>query len=688
MLRIELEYTGFKVTECDKTPGSKSAKLKIAYQNIGALTMRVQLSQSQRIALLESSVRHHYSDNPIEIPSAGGDETGLFAPELNSSETYRTTRRLEKYAHYTLGKGKILSERAQPQKDRNVKSLRGEEFLWDSLHAPIWSSGINLPGQLDAQGFVYVCHPEKMSEQEYKCVSDELQQGRFKIIEKDCQKFVITDSGIELKTSKFTNVCISMDPDFKRTYQKNGFIITANGSAGPIGWTIHAGKEAKLVDTQYTQDILRITAIARGGTNKLSKKEFDLLLVHNNRGYNTDIRHTQNRNLNLLEGIAQALERDFTFDASGLLGNLLKASYMAIQKKSQESDVIEDFLTGALLTEMVQSLKLTQSRSARPKLPSEFQDSFDWLQNMNKAFAYAFDLKKPDGSLVFNADAVPFTPPDNGLVDVRMQGTLAEPDLTNPKHVAALISTGVLVAEQMILEQLLRSAVMFGAEHPHVVALRKILGDDEMYHQLVTMACNLPRDESGPIMGLQIPASERILQVLRKALGLDHLIKMADEFDQANGVMTVSEEDKNNSLHKLYQIGKTLQSLDGISAAAHGSRGINAGIVPVIARIAPELHAKLVVADRLTPAPDKSKAPMKVINEHPENDGDGKDAGNTTDTNNSASARGCPFAAMMRNAAPASSTSWCQFFTRKVLPVGIAAAGVAAVAYYVTKPKH
>ncbi len=613
MLRgIVLQYSGEKAGEFTQGPATLTDQLQQGFKNIGAIAIRIQQTQSQRATLLQSITEANYATNPTSKPSEGNNEPDVFSFQTEDSATHRATKKLEMMAHYTLGIGKVLNERTQPQKNKNLLDLGGEEHLWDAIHTPIWSLGLGLPYQLSSQGFLYVCHPNNISAADYQTIASDLEKGLFTKVALMNDKIIIkTHSGFTLNTDTFSAIDISMDPAHQITKQENGFVVTSEGLPAPIGWALHCGEKDQLVDPLYTEDLLRIIRTAKGGSHKFTQEEYHLLFERH-RAKTDDVQFTQNRTLNLLDDVMRALEKQFQFNPLALIGNSIKTAYKLIQKKTQETDVTEDLLTGHLITEMVQPLMASQPYSERPA--PRFTHSFNVSQNTLKAFAYSFDIKKPDGSLILKTDENPITPPDGDLIDVHVHGELQAPDLTNPKHVAALLSTGILVAEQMILEQLIRDAAEYGDEHPNALALRKILSNDDLYEQIITMANTISqRNKFGFILGVQIPECEEILKLLRNELGFNDLITIADELYQGDKPASVSEAAKDKALLKLYNIGKTLQNLKSTSAMKQGSRGINAGIIPVIGRIAPNLHHQLMLDDGLPPIHEAPKPSMKKI---------------------------------------------------------------------------
>lgn len=602
---IDLKYTGGKATEfiSDDYNITHSMRFRKAISNVGAFTMRIQLGQAQRAALLQGVCRENYQDNPMQKVAEGGNQSNLFFPGNQVSDVCRVTRELEQLAHYPIGRGKILNERAQPQKQRNTEGLRGEEYLWDVLHSPVWGIGLNLAGQLVKQGFTYICHPIGMTLAESLAITQALKQGAFKKIKREDRIIIQTASGIELETARMLDLDISIDAKHTITQQDNAFVVSYRGNKAPIGWMMHSAQTDQIVDPQYTEDVLRAMCIAKGGTHKLSEIDYYLLIEHT-RSKTDGVRFTQNRTFNLLDETVRTFERDYQFNPMKLIGESIAYSYKTIQERMKTSDVTEDFLTGILISEMVQPLKMTLTNSTRIPLPHEFGNSFDITQNNAKAFAYAYDITKKDGSLAFVPTANPFiTEPDDDLIDVRLHGYLQNPTLSNPKHSAALLATAMLVAEQMLLEQLLRDACQHGDTHQHAIALKEIVTDEAVYNQLVAMATALPHNDKGPILGLQLSVCEPVVALLRATLGFHHIEKIAKEFYCTDTYSTSSLDNEAllNALNTLFKIGNMLQKLPEISAASQASRGLNAGVIPVIELIFPRLYARLVESGEMMP---------------------------------------------------------------------------------------
>ena len=580
-----LRYSGkkFSLDQSNRSETTKRGLTKVEedFSNLGALTIRLNNSERQRVALLGGMCRENYIENPVEQPGNGGNESGFFAAPILAAPTTCTSIRLYEIAHFTMGKGKVLNEFAQPVKHHNTSNLRGEQHMWDILHAVVWNLGINIPYQLTNQGFLYVCHPGDLSEEKFNAITQELNEGQYEVIESESGVLIKTASNVELKTKKFQEIKISVDPTFSKTNQKNGLVISYDHTEKPLGWMIHRHVPKK-ISRDDVEDLARIINLGRGGFHALPKEHQELLTLGllNNNGFTL---FTQNRTFNAVFTISKCLEQEFNFDPSQLLKDGVTRSYSRMQQLAKESEIIEDFLTGIVITEMVQPLKQTLPMSTRPKLPIQYMDSFKVVSNTAKAVAYAYDLKNKDASTILkltNPEA-DFSN-DSDLIDVHINGELQNPSLTNPKHAAALLATAILVTEQIIVEQLLRDAVKNGMNHPHAIALKTIINDDSCYSNLVKMASQLPSNDFGPILGVQFAYCDPIIKILRTKLGHQTLIELTEKLYQTNSYTSVSLNSKVSlALNHLIKTGDILQALDNISAKNQQSRGINAGLLLV-----------------------------------------------------------------------------------------------------------
>lgn len=62
---------------------------------------------------------------------------------------------------------------------------------------------------------------------------------------------------------------------------------------------------------------------------------------------NERVRVIQNRQLNVMLSIFATLEKDFDFDPTPLMSNVLKQIAKATRKSIEETNVLDDFLTGS-----------------------------------------------------------------------------------------------------------------------------------------------------------------------------------------------------------------------------------------------------------------------------------------------------------------------------------------------------
>ncbi|MCW8408534.1 hypothetical protein OQJ13_06055 [Legionella sp. PATHC035] len=585
-----LKYTGakFKDENCS-TYGMET--LRKNFSEMGALAIRFQLSLAQFSALLEPVCEEDYEENSVEHAAEGKNQQDVFGLSKGGSTVSQNTRLLEKSSHYIIGRGKILNERNQALRYPNTEDLRGGEAIWDTIHFSVWQTGISLSSHLSKQGFLYLCHPKGLDAHQYQVITQELDRGEFEIIMEDDKKIVNTKSGMRIETAVIpSNVKIDLDPKKTQTYQDNGFVININDQAAPMGWIIKESNK-KLVKPEHAEDIIRVIRISKSGFRRLPEDQGKLLMLGLMKG-NEHILHTQNRSFNAMDILLEILEKEYGFDPAKLMDSTaIKRVYGQMQKDAKEKDIVEDLLTINRALEMIQPLKATLAQSTRHPLLKHLTNSYAVSQNTLKAIIYAFDLVKKDGSPALDLDKETPLITDEGLIDVRINGRLADPDLKNPKNIAALLSIAVLVSEQMIIEQLLRDTVHYGEEHPNARALKAILNDDKLFLKLKELASKLPANENGPILGVQFSYCAELVASLREKLGTNHLIERVHQLE--SGESKDIDSNAAIALETLFNVGDTLQQLEATSGVKANSRGINAGLTLVIRKLAPSLYKQL-----------------------------------------------------------------------------------------------
>lgn len=645
-MTMTLRYSGHKLTALEEERGLQGFIRN--FSEIGALAIRYQLGQGLRAGLLQQIARDNYDQNTIEMAAPGINQTGLFVADAKHSTVRATIKKLEEISHYTLGRGKILNERTQPIVNRNNKGIRGEQAIFDILHNPVWNSGSKLAQALSKQGFEYVSCPDGMNEETYLQVSKALKAGKF-TIEIDKVRVKFDNQDILLDLHDISKIRVTLDPALdKLTSPRNGLAVTTEKNDKPksLGWIISESKNTCL-PVEITAGIMRIMIIAHGGFHKLSKAQIKLLLqgllaAENN----PELTLTQNRSFNAMITMFKLLEEAFDFDASVLI----PISTFNTQKLSLDKlNASEDFLVGELISEMVETLRTTQSNSVRRPLPHQFaSSSYSTIANTTRAIAYAYDLTDSKGNplLQFKDEKALKTSVDAHLIDNKVNGQLRNPHLQNPKHLAALLSSGILIAEQIILEQLLRDACRYGDAHPNAIALKAILKNnalgntESVYAELISMAKKLPKNAAGPILGLQLPYCEPLVEKLRAALGFGHVKSNLEKakalvfgarkelievtialFEgnekEAQELINQLSKDKNieNELRNIFNIGLELQKLPGITGVNQQSRGINAGIILVIEKLAPNFYKELIAKGivNLVEAPNQQQAPAAAL---------------------------------------------------------------------------
>lgn len=605
-----------------KEPAAGPEKVKkfgYTFSNIGALTIRYQLGQRHRAALLQQIALENYAQRPVQQPAAGGDEQNIFGPNMQSSDTAKQTADLLKYSHATIGRGRVVNERQQALKEKNKPAgTAGELLIWDMMHHVVMLAGMTFAGQLGSQGFVYVAAPEDDDPEKHAKITEALQKGDFEV--KDGNVHVL---GVVLPRIAPENVKLEFDAKKETTFQDNGFVISSTDpkvtlARGPVGWLMHS-EQKKILPQDLTEDCLRIMKVGTARFHSLSQADKDLL-QGGRMAANKETTITQNALFNALYAISIDLNRDFNFDPEKLLGDRMEEASEKLTKHFANPNHLDDFLTGILLTEMTQALHVSQETSNR-KYEINYKIPFAFTLNNAKAFAYAFNIQDSKHHPVLIPDAPGQNPlsKDPKLIDVAVNGKLALPALTSGKHAGAILSTAILVTEQLFMEQLLRDALNNDTVEE---LLKKIMGKSRevprIAKELKNMAAGYERDERGPIMGLQYAYCEPMIQLIRKELGFETLIEVAEALENS-GKSTVetlktfeSVVDESviepltgmpvrdnlmpqieGALKKLYLLGEMLQSNPNTDASSEMSRGINAGLIPLILKMTPELGKRL-----------------------------------------------------------------------------------------------
>ncbi len=610
-----LRYDGMRFSPSDKKPDDKAKDLdqKVEkfghrFSNIGGLVMRFQLGQRNRAALIQEIVFQNYAQNPITLPARGKDQEGVFSPDPKAAESTKKTLLLGQYAHATLGRGVVFNERLQPQLNLNTQRS-GEAFLWDIIHKVVWGVGLNYSKQLAAQGFMYISSPPNDDPEKHKAITEALANKNYTV--KDGAVHVL---GEVLPMAAPTGLIISLDPEKKKTTQENGFIISSKNSNKPfsdrpLGWMIHEKKQ-ELVAPDLLEDSIRVIKIGITRFHQLTPVEQKLLMGGRLTGTG-ETRVSQNALFNGLYAICKEFNKNYDFDPEQLLGNQLEEAAKNLSNHLKDPQRLDGFLTGVILTEMTQPLKVSMQTSERSEIPSSFSDRFYSTSNNARALAYAFDFRDSKNREIFIKDSENPISDDPDLIDVNVKGKLASPSLSSGKDAGAILSTAILVGEQMFLEQLLRDAIKNNKIED---LLKKITGKSkqvpEIANKIKEMAASFQQNENGPIMGLQYPHCEEMISYVREQLGFNQLIELANLLEQS-GMMT-DEAMKNyvngptapyfwddsldhleDALMNLYSLGEIIQENEGTSGSIVGSRGINAGLVPLILKLDPELAKKM-----------------------------------------------------------------------------------------------
>ena len=572
------------------------------FKNIGALLIRFHLGQGQRGGLLQQLTRSNYAENPIERPAKGGDDSAVFFKD----DAQSTENILEFLSHQPLGRSKVLNERAQPLLHVNKSNVYGEQGLWDILHAPVWNVGRAMKYELKKQGFIYLACPPGMNNLDRAFLDKRLTTSGMPFNE------VFDEQGLSATTGEISKLSYCLDDEKKYTQEENGLAIgVGNKDYAPLGWIVHA-ETGEILPQGITEEIIRVSAIAEGGFYEKRKTQQQILQSGYLKNTNGLGLFMQNQAFNAMYVIFDYLQQ-YNFDPRPLLdGSLLAMTKRVDELMKKDPSVIDDFLTGALQDEMVQPLRVSQAKSKRTVLPLRFTNSFDVTLNNLKGIAYAFDLKDSNGQPIFREyDDSPIISQAKELTDAKVNGVLVAPSFSTGGHVAAILSTAELVAEQMILEQLLPEAFVTNDASDSALSqlIVKCLGEDKgkkLLDELLAEATNAPRTNNKPVCGVQFEYCHKLVQLLRKGLGLDKLQSILAQFAQP-GVSTQEVLESMNqeellefsaALKILHITGSMLQKSPLTSAQSEHSRGINAGLEPLIACLNPHLAHELEIASK------------------------------------------------------------------------------------------
>lgn len=606
---ITLSYSGARYTQSSFENNSYMddgrnlnpfAEFTERFKNLGALLIRFHLGQGQKGGLLQQITRPNYSENPVERPAKGGDDLNVFFE--NASPSMENI--LEFVSHLPLGRSKVLNERAQPLIHVNKAITYGEQGMWDIIHAPVWNVGRNLKYELKKQGFIYIPCPQGSSSEKRELI-DKIIRFSKKSYVKTLEELNIT---FGITTFDISQLTYEMDDEKKYSKEHNGLAIgLGDANYAPLGWIVHE-QTGDVLPQGITEEIVRVSAIAKGGFYERSKTQQQILQAGFLKNTNGLGLFMQNQAFNAMYVIFDYLQK-YNFDPRPLLDISLKLMSKRMDSLVQtDSSVIDDFLTGALQDEMIQPLKVSQPNSKRAPLPLRFTNSFEITSNNLKAIAYAFDLKDDKKQPIFQAyDDVPIISPHSTIVDAKVNGRLIAPSFNTGAHVAAVLSTAELVAEQMILEQLLPEAFKNEQNVTQTILfqiLTKTIGPHkgkELIMGLLLEIKSIPQTEGKPVCGVQFEYCNKLVQTLRNGLGFDKLqvivallarpgISTFDAFGQLNAKEL---EGLSQILKTLFITGSILQKSPLTSGQSESSRGINAGLEPLISFFNPTLAFEL-----------------------------------------------------------------------------------------------
>ncbi len=586
---ITLRYSGEQFVshrEIDKpimenfpstTKEEQTEQFKDLFSATGALVLRYNLGHRQRAALIQRTTMRYqdYHHNSV-VTVANGNDAHVFPGASNQNKTFQDTMKLLKISNSTLGKSKVINERGQLLREVNKEGLSGELYLWDIIHMTVWNAGISLPSALEQQGFCYVMCPENIDPDKYNDILKELESKKFKTDHNG--NVILHNSKQELKKCSFKEIDIIPDPDSLYPSRLSiSFKTDKTGKKYPSGFIIN--ENGTLVNGGYADNLLKIMRMAKGGFHKLTQIEQEILTS----GSSFEDKEagqeltTQSRIFNALIPIFSELEKNTGFSAvKAMKSNIALAVKRLHQKIESSPELLEDFLVGNILTEMVQPLKTSQSEDQRSDLPMRLNNDFRATKNTSKAIAYAFNIKDENSQPVFQANEEDrfFVNPD--LIDVQMNGTLKKPNLERSKHIAAILSTAILVSEQLIVETLTKNVAKDISGGLSV--LKDILGSDET-EQLLVLAHEIEREK----LGRQFEESDELIQFVRDRLDTGKIITFIDKLQTQKDISP--DKETLEAISRLKSIGNILQDFSSTSAKREESQGINAGLSMVYDKI-------------------------------------------------------------------------------------------------------
>lgn len=601
-----------KIIENGDTIPPKTFQFCEDFNNVGALIMRFHFGQSQRSGSLTQVVRSNYQDYALEKVGKGADQTDFFDALQETSDVVRDNLKLHQLSSYPLGEAKILNRLTQAVYERNAM-ISGEQGLFGTIHTAVWQPVLSLPSYLTKNNFVYVPCLSEMSPTDYQEISDALQTGDFSFDEGKT-KLIVKNRTIDLTT--LSNIKIQPQLEEGLTFQGNGLLVTSKKTEetpAPLGWIVHLPSKKSLAQVD-TEDLFKLIRLAEGKFHQLTSSQ-QKILMSGRLADNDRVRVIQNRQLNVMLSIFAALEKEFDFDPTSLMNNVLIQVAKATRKSIEDTNVLDDFLTGIVQTAMIQHLVVTKERSQRTALPVAFNLGFRTIENNAKSMAYAFNMKDGVGTSVLQHNENECFYQDEELPDLGMKGELLAPSLTDSRHCAALLSTAILVAEQMILEQLLTSLFQEESNEEYTRAFKSLLetcqgeNSGNAYVDLFQLASKCKKTEKVPLLGLQYEHCSELIVALRSYIGTNTLIHLAsqlgtEEYSTPEEILeNIPNHAKNvfiKSLKNLHVICSELQELPGISATKAGSRGAVLGTSLVVAKLFPELTKSLKINKSFT----------------------------------------------------------------------------------------
>lgn len=502
-----------------------------------------------------------------------------------------------------LGSGRYKNHRAQRTEPYGKESEKGLLSAIEVLHGPVMMQGGQLVQNMGNQGYTYIEAPT--DPETYRRMHDQLAAGRFTAEGTDDNARFLRIEGFEEPVSLnaiTTNKLVpALDMQNAHTFQDNSIAVSYNkGEPKPIGFIL--SPSGQLVDPEITHGLMIMDIIRRGHYFEKSEAE-QAKLANRFFRYTENTRVSQSMVYNGTMAIIDELAAQHGYEPL----TELEASLARIKKQLNDPKLgfLANYLAiGDVASQMCHTLALSEASlgadltAGRVEMPERYVMPYDDERNVYRANAYTFDLRRPDGVLLLDlkpGEKLQVSEDATGdmfsrKASVIVPGEMAAPDLSNGRDAAALLATGLIVTEQVLMETMAR-AITEPSNDP-VAYLFALLGKEGAYEAMVDTARHIPPHR----IGRQFPESQQLLQQLREALELQPLIDNLHALRTENAVQP-GALDHTAAIHPalahMKLAAQLFEIIPGLSSAPEGSRGLEGGLDTVMNVLSPRLNAAI-----------------------------------------------------------------------------------------------